>query len=140
MGKPVTKKEKKEYYDKRVCVMLEEFTQALICVADNVGSKQFQDIRAGLRPESVVLMGKNTLLKRTIRQYVEKTGATQWLAMLPLLVVSSSTNDTQPRQSESRYLIERNSCLVPCSSGHHDSLVEYLIVTRGFDLDTSRVL
>lgn len=86
MGKLTSKKEKKEYYDKRVCVMLEEYTQALICVADNVGSKQFQDIRSGLRPESVVLMGKNTLLKRTIRQYVEKTGATQWLAMLPLLV------------------------------------------------------
>ena len=88
MVKLTSKKEKKEYYDKRVCVMLEEYTQALICAADNVGSKQFQDIRSGLRPESVVLMGKNTLLKRTIRQYVEKTGATQWLAMLPLLVVS----------------------------------------------------
>ena len=139
MGKLTSKKEKKEYYDKRVCVMLEEYTQALICAADNVGSKQFQDIRAGLRPESVVLMGKNTLLKRTIRQYVEKTGATQWLAMLPLLVVSSLTNDTHTHWSKSRFLMERDRRLVPCSSRHHDRLVEDLIGTRGIDWDTSSV-
>lgn len=77
---------KKMAYDTRVCKMLETFNQVLITSADNVGSKQFQDIRRGLRPDSVVLMGKNTLIKRTIRQYVERSGDKQWLSILPLLV------------------------------------------------------
>jgi len=77
---------KKMAYDTRVCKLLESFTQVLLCQADNVGSKQFQDIRSGLRPDSVVLMGKNTLIKRTIRQYAERSGNQEWLAILPLLV------------------------------------------------------
>jgi len=77
---------KKMAYDTRVCKMLESYNQVLITTADNVGSKQFQDIRRGLRPDSVVLMGKNTLIKRTIRQYVERTGNQQWLNIMPLLV------------------------------------------------------
>eukprot|EP00271_Cylindrocystis_brebissonii_P014791 TRINITY_DN36337_c0_g1_i1.p2 TRINITY_DN36337_c0_g1~~TRINITY_DN36337_c0_g1_i1.p2 ORF type:complete len:329 (+),score=97.68 TRINITY_DN36337_c0_g1_i1:200-1186(+) len=85
MGFKGTKAEKKVLYDKRVCEMLEEYSQALVCQADNVGSKQFQTIRRGLRPDSVVLMGKNTLLKRTIRIYCEKKGDDQYLALLPLL-------------------------------------------------------
>ncbi|CAI6004617.1 unnamed protein product [Closterium sp. NIES-65] len=86
MGFKGTKAEKKQAYDKKVSLMLEEFSKALICKADNVGSKQMQNIRAGLRPDSVVLMGKNTLLKRTIRMYCERTGNTSWNGLLPLLV------------------------------------------------------
>eukprot|EP00475_Leptophrys_vorax_P008348 TRINITY_DN1538_c0_g1_i1.p2 TRINITY_DN1538_c0_g1~~TRINITY_DN1538_c0_g1_i1.p2 ORF type:complete len:319 (+),score=60.29 TRINITY_DN1538_c0_g1_i1:229-1185(+) len=86
MGFKGTKAEKKVHYDKKVCALLEEFTKALVCTADNVGSKQMQSIRRGLRPDSVVLMGKNTLLKRTIRMFGERTGNTTWNAMLPLLV------------------------------------------------------
>ncbi|CAI5462725.1 unnamed protein product [Closterium sp. Yama58-4] len=86
MGFKGTKAEKKQAYDKKVSLMLEEFSKALICKADNVGSKQMQNIRAGLRPDSVVLMGKNTLLKRTIRMYCERTGNTAWNGLLPLLV------------------------------------------------------
>jgi len=86
MGFKGTKAEKKVHYDKRVRVLLSEYSQALVCTADNVGSKQFQSIRRGLRPDSVVLMGKNTLLKRTIRMYVESSGNTEYLNILPLLV------------------------------------------------------
>lgn len=91
MGFKGTKAEKKVRYDKRVRDLLSEYSQALICTADNVGSKQMQTIRAGLRPDSLVLMGKNTLLKRTIRQYAETTGNKEFLALIPLLVVCLST-------------------------------------------------
>eukprot|EP00897_Mesotaenium_endlicherianum_P005137 jgi/Mesen1/4651/ME000241S03689 len=87
MGKKGTSKaEKKIAYDAKVCELLDEFSQALICFADNVGSTQMQTIRRGLRPDSVVLMGKNTLMKRTLRTYCEKTGRTDFLALVPLLV------------------------------------------------------
>lgn len=89
MGFKGTKAEKKVAYDKKLCQFLEEYTQVLVCAADNVGSKQLQGIRKGLRPDSNVLMGKNTMMKRSIRIHAEKTGNDAYLNLLPLLVVSS---------------------------------------------------
>jgi len=45
-----------------------------------------QDIRASLRGRAVVLMGKNTLIKKCIRVYVERTGDDKWEALLEHLV------------------------------------------------------
>lgn len=86
MGFKGTKAEKKIAYDKKLCSLLEEFTQVLVCAADNVGSKQLQGIRQGLRPDSVVLMGKNTMMKRSIRIHAEQTGNDAYTNLLPLLV------------------------------------------------------
>lgn len=86
MGFKGTKMEKKVAYDKKMCELLDEYTQILICHADNVGSMQMQNIRKGLRPDSVVLMGKNTMMKRTIQKHMEKTGNNAIGALLPLLV------------------------------------------------------
>lgn len=83
-----TKAEKKIAYDAKLCRLLEEYTQILIVAADNVGSNQLQSIRQGLRGDSIVLMGKNTMMKRTIRMHSEKTGNNIFLNLIPLLVVS----------------------------------------------------
>lgn len=77
---------KKENYDKRLCSFLDKYDRAFIVAADNVGSKQFQDIRRGLREHSVVLMGKNTLMKRCIRLYAERTKEEKWNVLLDYLV------------------------------------------------------
>ncbi|TVU43491.1 hypothetical protein EJB05_09967 [Eragrostis curvula] len=81
-----TKAEKKIAYDKKLCQLLDEYTKVLVAVADNVGSKQLQDIRRGLRGDSVVLMGKNTLIRRCIKVYAEKTGNTDFDELSKLLV------------------------------------------------------
>jgi large subunit ribosomal protein LP0 len=86
MGFKGTKAEKKAQYDKKLVELLEEYQQVLICHADNVGSKQLQGIRKGLRPDSVVLMGKNTMMKRSIRIHAEKTGNKDYENLLPALV------------------------------------------------------
>jgi large subunit ribosomal protein LP0 len=44
------------------------------------------DIRAALRPDSIILMGKNTMMKRSIRLYCEETGNDQWAPLLDELV------------------------------------------------------
>ncbi|PON95201.1 60S acidic ribosomal protein P [Trema orientale] len=85
MGKP-SKAEKKIAYDAKLCQLLEDYTQVLIVAADNVGSNQLQNIRKGLRGDSVVLMGKNTMMKRSIRIHSEKTGNQAYLNLIPLLV------------------------------------------------------
>ena len=52
-----------------------------------MGSKQFQDIRAGLRVNgSAVLMGKNTMMKRSLRLYIEESGDDKWTVLLDELV------------------------------------------------------
>jgi large subunit ribosomal protein LP0 len=81
-----TKAEKKIAYDKKLCSLLDEYTKVLIALADNVGSKQLQDIRRGLRGDSVVLMGKNTLIRRCIKVYAEKTGNHTFDPLMDLLV------------------------------------------------------
>ena len=79
--------EKKIAYDGKLCQLLEDYTQILVVAADNVGSNQLQNIRKGLRGDSIVLMGKNTMMKRSVRIHSEKTGNTAFLNLIPLLQV-----------------------------------------------------
>ncbi|XP_077225123.1 large ribosomal subunit protein uL10 [Tasmannia lanceolata] len=86
MAVKTSKAEKKIAYDQKLCQLLDQFSQVLIVAADNVGSNQLQNIRSGLRGDSVVLMGKNTMMKRSIRLHAEKTGNNSYLNLIPLLV------------------------------------------------------
>lgn len=83
----LSKSEKKVLYDKKLCSLLDEYSKVLIAVADNVGSNQLQNIRQGLRGDSIILMGKNTLIRRCIKIHAEKTGNKDYLNILPLLIV-----------------------------------------------------
>lgn len=79
--------EKKAAYAKKVHSLLQKYDKAFLVHADNVGSLQFQNVRTALREmDSVILMGKNTLMKRCIRDYIEETGDEQWGVLLDLLV------------------------------------------------------
>ena len=49
---------------------MSEYEKIFICDADNVTSKQFQQIRQGMRGRGEVLMGKNTMMKRAIRDMI----------------------------------------------------------------------
>merc|ERR1712004_392442 len=62
----VRKEWKAEYFQK-VERILTSYEKVLICDADNVTSKQFQQIRVGLRGQGEILMGKNTMMKRAMR-------------------------------------------------------------------------
>lgn len=88
MAPKPSKAEKKIAYDSKLCQLLDDYGQILIVAADNVGSNQLQNIRKGLRGDSIVLMGKNTMMKRSIRIHAEKTGNNVYLNLVPLLVVS----------------------------------------------------
>jgi large subunit ribosomal protein LP0 len=81
-----SKLEKKEAYHQRLCDYLNTYERAFVVGADNVGSKQMSDIRAALRPDTIILMGKNTMMKRSIRLYCEETGNDQWAPLLDELV------------------------------------------------------
>jgi len=62
---------KSKYFEK-IIQLLDEYPKCFIVGADNVGSSQMQKIRISLRGHAVVLMGKNTMMRKAIRGHLEK--------------------------------------------------------------------
>uniref|UniRef100_A0A7S4JM11 60S acidic ribosomal protein P0 n=1 Tax=Paramoeba aestuarina TaxID=180227 RepID=A0A7S4JM11_9EUKA len=60
--------QKKLDYRDRLLSLMKEYSKILIIGADNVGSSHFQRIRASLRGDAVILMGKNTVVRKILRQ------------------------------------------------------------------------
>ena len=52
------------YFDK-LKGLLEEFSSIFVVGVDNVSSQQMHEIRHSLRGEGVVLMGKNTMVRKS---------------------------------------------------------------------------
>jgi len=50
---------------------LDKYQKVVVVGADNVGSNQMQKIRQSLRGNAEVLMGKNTMVRKVLREYVE---------------------------------------------------------------------
>jgi large subunit ribosomal protein LP0 len=68
----VNKKEKKaEYFDK-LYKLLQNYSRILIVLCDNIGSTHMQKIRRELRNKAVLLMGKNTMIRKVIRLHLEE--------------------------------------------------------------------
>jgi len=59
--------------------LLDEYSKILIVTADNVGSNQMQQIRKAMRGKAVLLMGKNTMIRKAIRDHLEKTPSLEGL-------------------------------------------------------------
>jgi len=65
------KKTWKANYFEKVVKLLDEYPKCFIVGADNVSSNQMQQIRISLRDRAVVLMGKNTMMRRAITGHLE---------------------------------------------------------------------
>jgi len=64
------KSENKAGYFDKLKGLLEEFKSIFIVTVDNVSSQQMHEIRHSLRGEAVVLMGKNTMVRRAIKGFI----------------------------------------------------------------------
>jgi large subunit ribosomal protein LP0 len=58
-------------YFTKIIQLLDEYPKCFLVDADNVGSKQMQQIRISLRGHAVVLMGKNTMMRKAIRGHLQ---------------------------------------------------------------------
>lgn len=70
MGREDKTSWKASYFVKLV-QLFDEYPKCFIVGADNVGSKQLQQIRRSLRDHATVLMGKNTMIRKAIRGHLE---------------------------------------------------------------------
>jgi len=64
------KAENKAGYFDKLKGLLQDHTSIFIVTVDNVSSQQMHEIRQSLRGEGVVLMGKNTMVRRAIKGFL----------------------------------------------------------------------
>jgi len=76
--------ERRDGYFDKIKVLLDKYPKILICGADNVGSHHMQQIRTALRGKAVLLMGKNTMMRKAIKEHSEKNKLLE--ALLPHVV------------------------------------------------------
>jgi large subunit ribosomal protein LP0 len=70
-GPPKSKRKvRKESLKNKLDKLLNEYKNVLICTVDNVGSNQMQKVRMALRGKAVLLMGKNTIIRKVIREHI----------------------------------------------------------------------
>jgi len=60
----------KANYFMKMIALLDEYPKCFLVQADNVSSKQMQQIRASMRGIAVILMGKNTMMRKAIRGHL----------------------------------------------------------------------
>jgi len=66
-GAGAGRKERKATFFGKLNKLLDEYNKILVVGADNVGSNHMQQIRLALRGQGVLLMGKNTMVRKVIR-------------------------------------------------------------------------
>jgi len=110
-----SRKVRKAGYAEKLRKLLDEYDNVLIVTVDNVGSNQMQKVRIALRGQAVVLMGKNTLIRKVIR---EKLAAKPELEnLLPLVYGNIGFVFTNGNLGEVRKLVLTNKVPAAAKSG-----------------------
>ncbi|KAI1382235.1 60S acidic ribosomal protein P0 [Hypoxylon crocopeplum] len=63
-------KQKKAEYFPKLKGLLEDYSSVFLVTVDNVSSQQMHEIRQALRGDAVVLMGKNTMVRRALKTFI----------------------------------------------------------------------
>jgi len=105
----------KSNYFLKITSLFDEYPKAFIVNADNVGSKQFQQIRQSLRGRAVVLMGKNTMMRKAIRGHLENNPGLEKL--LPIVKNNVGFVFTKEDLSEIRTVLLENKVQAPARAG-----------------------
>ncbi|MED6114035.1 60s acidic ribosomal protein P2 [Stylosanthes scabra] len=71
----------KASFDAKMWKLLKEYSQVVVVTSDNVGSNQINRIRRSLKGESIVVMGKNSMMKRS---FTFQAGNNAFLNLIPL--------------------------------------------------------
>jgi large subunit ribosomal protein LP0 len=64
--------EKKVEYFSKLRQYLDEYKSVLLVGIENVSSQQMHEVRKSLRGQAVVVMGKNTMVRRAFRQFISE--------------------------------------------------------------------
>jgi len=107
--------ERKQAYFSKLGKLLEEYSKVLIVGADNVGSNQMQRVRKSLRGKGVVLMGKNTMVRKAVRGVAESNPKLQ--ALLPYVKGNVGLVFVKDDLSAVKKIIAENKVAAPAKIG-----------------------
>jgi len=105
----------KSNYFLKLVQLFDEYPKCFMVEADNVGSKQMQQIRMSLRGHAVVLMGKNTMMRKAIRGHLAQNPKLEQL--LPHIVGNVGFVFTKEDLVDIRDLLLENKVKAPARAG-----------------------
>jgi len=105
----------KSNYFLKIVQLFDEYPKCLMVEADNVGSKQMQQIRMSLRGHAVVLMGKNTMMRKAIRGHLGQNPKLERL--LPHIVGNVGFVFTKDELLDVRAMLLENKVKAPARAG-----------------------
>ncbi|RMZ66654.1 60S acidic ribosomal P0 [Pyrenophora seminiperda CCB06] len=108
-------KEFKAAYFEKLEVLLKEYKSIFIVTVDNVSSQQMHEIRQSLRGEGVVLMGKNTMVRRALKGLI--TDSPEYERLLPHVKGNVGFVFTNGDLKETRDKILSNRVAAPARAG-----------------------
>ena len=108
-------REKKVEYFAKLQELLEEYKSVFIVGVDNVSSQQMHQVRKSLRNKAVVLMGKNTMVRRAIRGFVAENP--QFEKLVPFVRGNVGFIFTNESLSEIKDVILDNKVAAPAKAG-----------------------
>jgi len=105
----------KEIYFEKLKELLNKFPSIFLVNVDNVGSNQMHQIRVALRGKGVVLMGKNTMVRRALRSILSEYP--QFEKLLPHVKGNIGFVFTAGDLKEVREIIVANKVAAPARAG-----------------------
>jgi len=108
------KKAWKENYFMRIGTLFEQYPKCFLVGVDNVGSKQMQEIRQVMRGHGEILMGKNTMIRKAIREQVKQEAPGK---LLPHIVGNVGFVFTNEDLGEIRKKLLENKRGAPAKAG-----------------------
>jgi len=108
----MSNRERKEEYCVKLRALLDKYSKVLVVNADNVGSNHMQKIRASIRGKGILLMGKNTMIRRVIKSEYK-----QYEPILPFIVENVGLLFTDGDLTEVRDAVLSQRVAAPAKAG-----------------------
>jgi len=113
---PISKERKREYFQK-LEQLIGTYSRIFIVGVDNVGSNQLQQIRIDLRGEGVILMGKNTMVRRILTTFLQTHPDHAIAQLIPRIVGNVGFVFTNEELHKIRTKIEGHKVPAPARVG-----------------------
>lgn len=110
-------RERKEEYFAKMEALLDEYTKVLVVHADHVGSLQMANIRKSLRGIGVVLMGKNTMIRKILNNYLKNNPDSPFESLIPCVRGNVGFIFTNDELGKVREVIDANTVPAAARAG-----------------------
>jgi len=109
--------DKKREYAVKLRSLLQDNRSVLIVECDNVGSKQMQSIRVSLRGTATILMGKNTTVRKVLKDFLRDNAGHPTAALMDYVRGNTGFVFTNADLSHVRDVVAANKVPAPARVG-----------------------